>query len=152
MDSTLFSFSNIKIDDNFLQHIWTFSPALLSTIDSLTVSQYSIALAQYLVYFTFQKNQTKADLSAKKRLFDSSVLLALNKEVLKQHHTKTAAVAFLICTNAELSQLDIEIHDLQYELIRLEGMDKSISEYIATFKRELTRREKELQVTRQERY
>ena len=152
MDSTLFSFNNIQINDKFLQNIWTFDPNKLSSIDSLTVSQYSIALAQYLIYFTFQRNQTKADMNAQKRLFDSSVLLALNKEVLKQYSTKTAAVEFLICTNEELSQLNTEIHNFQHELTRLEGMDKSISEYIATFKRELTRREKELQMTRQERY
>jgi len=40
---------------------------------------------------------------------------------------------------------------LQDELLLLEGIDKTISELIATFKRELTRRENELYATRQER-
>ena len=44
-----------------------------------------------------------------------------------------------------------EIEDLKLELIKTEGIDKAINEYIATFKKELSRREQELFATRAER-
>jgi hypothetical protein len=151
MDTTLFSFSNVKINKDLMNEIWAFDPNTLGSLDSLTISKYSMALAQYLVYFTYQVNQTKAILMDKRRFFDSSIVISLNKDILKEYKTKTAATEYLISTNHDLGQLHQEIGNLQNELARLEGMDRSISEFIATFKRELTRREKELFTTRQER-
>jgi hypothetical protein len=41
-------------------------------------------------------------------------------------------------------QIQLELDTLQDELFLLQGMDKTISELIASFRRELTRRENEL--------
>lgn len=152
MDPTLFSFRNIQINSGLMDEIWQFDPHSLGSLDDLTVSKYSIALAQYLVFFTFQRNQTKAILMDKKRFIETSIVISMDKEVLKKYKTKASATEFIISTNAELSLLNDEVNNLSDELVRLEGIDKSISELIATFKRELTRREKELFATRQERH
>jgi len=151
MSTTLFSFTNIKLDSGLMDEIWSFNPRNLESLEDITVSKYSIALAQYLIYFTSQYNNTKAELMNKKRIFDASVGIAMDKDLLKKYKTKKDAVDFLVSTNPELSKLNDEINVLQDELIKLDGIDRSISEFIATFKRELTRREKELFTTRQER-
>jgi len=151
MDEGIYSFSKITINKNLLDEIWSFDPMSLDSLDASTISKYAIALSQYLVYYRWEVNKTKAELSKKRRLFDSSLTLSLDEADLKKYKTKKAASEYLINTNTDLSKLDEEIDILQSELIMLEGIDKSISEYIATFKRELTRREQELFTIRAER-
>ena len=63
---------------------------------------------------------------------------------LKEHKTKKDAKAALVLSNQVLNKLQEEIDALEDELVLLDGMDKTIMELIAAFKRELTRRENEL--------
>lgn len=151
MDSGVMSFNKIEINHNFLEQIWKFNPITLGSLDDLTVSQYSICLAQYLIFFRSELNQTKAIIAKKKKLLDSSIAIAMDAKVIKTYKTKTAAIDFIKNSSPELSALESEIADLQDEVIRIDGIDKSVSEYIATFKRELTRREKEIFAIRAER-
>jgi len=152
INSTLFSFENINIDEGLMNEIWRFNPNTLDSLTDITVSKYSIALAQYLIYFTSERNKTKAIVAKKKMFLDSSLSIAMDKDILKRYSTKKDATAFIVSTNRDFAVIDQQIEDLQEELTRLDGMDKSISELIATFKRELTRREKELFAIRQERH
>jgi len=151
MDQAITSFQNIKINNTLVDEIWNFNPRSLNNLDGVTISMYSIALAQFLIYFKSEQNQTKAEIAKKNKLFESSIAIVLDKEVLKQYKTKSAATDYLISTNVDLSRLNDQIDELKLELIKLDGIDKTISEYIATFKRELTRRENELYAIRAER-
>jgi len=151
MDQAITSFQNIKINNTLVDEIWNFNPRSLNNLDGATISMYSIALAQFLIYFKSEQNQTKAEIAKKNKLFESSIAIVLDKEVLKQYKTKSAATDYLISTNVDLSRLNDQIDELKLELIKLDGIDKTISEYIATFKRELTRRENELYAIRAER-
>lgn len=151
MDPTLLSFSNVYVNDSLLNQVWSFNPERLETYADVTISKYCIVLAQYLVYFTSRKNITKAELIQKKRELDRSVAIQLTKDVLKMYSAKKDAVDFVIATTPSLFTLSTIIDDLQVELVRIEGVETSIGEYIATFKREMTRREKELQTARYER-
>lgn len=151
MDSGVYSFSKIKINKNLLDEVWSFDPMTLDSLDNITVSRYAIALSQYLIYYRYEINKTKADLTKKKRLFDNSMSLSLDEAIIKKYKTKKAASDYLVNTNTDLSILDDDINNLQDELTILDGIDKTISEYIATFKRELTRREQELFTIRAER-
>jgi len=151
MDNGVMSFNKIEINNGFLEQIWKFNPITLGSLDDLTVSQYSICLAQYLIFFRSELNQTKAIIAKKKKLLDSSIAIALDANIIKMYKTKTAAIDFIKNSNPELSELEQEIGDLTAEVIRIDGIDKAVSEYIATFKRELTRREKELFAVRAER-
>jgi hypothetical protein len=151
MDNGVMSFNKIKINHDFLEEVWKFNPITLGSLDELTVSQYSICLAQYLIFFRSELNQTKAIIAKKKKLLDSSIAVAMDAEVIKKYKTKTAAIDFIKNSNQELSILEDEISSLMDEVIRIDGIDKAVSEYIATFKRELTRREKEIFAIRAER-
>lgn len=150
MDKDLYLFRQIK-PSSLVEEAMEFNPNTLGSLETLTVSQYSIALAQYLVYYKSETNITKANVAKKQKLFNSSLSIALDKDTLKKYKTKAAATEFLLGTVPDLSQLDSEIATLKQELLYLDGIDRSISEYIATFKRELTRREQELFTIRAER-
>lgn len=150
MNQDLYLFRKVKAS-SLVEEAMEFDPNTLGSLETLTVSKYSIALAQYLVYFKSEVNQTKAILAKKRKLFDTSLSLSLDPATLKKFKTKTAATEFLVSTVPNLSALDGEMDVLKQELVHLDGMDKSISEYIATFKRELTRREQELFTIRAER-
>ena len=63
-------------------------------------------------------------------------------------YRKTAEILF---SRHALKDKKLTIEDIDFELKETEGMDKVIPEYIAVFKRELTRRENELWHTRNER-
>ena len=152
MNNTLLSFENIHINNELMNEIWSFNPQQLESYSDIQISKYTIALAQYLVYFTSQKNITKAILTRKKKDLDCIVTVSLDKELLKKYKTKKEAAEYLVTVDPNFYKLDIEVTDLQEELIRIEGIDTSISEFIATFKREVGRREKELQSTKWERH
>lgn len=154
MDEGLYSYRNVTINKDFLDKVWRFDPNTLESKDSLEISKYSVALAQYLIYFRSGYNKTKAILAKKKKTLDSSLNLSIgeaDKSIKKRFSTKAAVTEFLLTTVPELSELNEEITSLQEEINYLEGMDKAVTEYIATFKRELTRREKELYSIRSER-
>lgn len=151
MHSTLESFSKINIDDSFLDEVWAFSPRDLGSLDDLRVSMYSTALAQFLIFFKYEQNKTKAEIAKQKKLLDSTISVSLTKEIIKEYKTKTAAAEYMVCNNPQLAKLEQDMDDAKMELIRLDGIDKAVSEYIATFKRELTRRENELYAIRAER-
>jgi len=96
-------------------------------------------------------NKTKAELIQKKRFLENVINQRLTTDLIKKFKTKTNAVDNIIKNSKTINNLQNEINPLQDELITLEGVDKTIGELIAAFKRELTRRENELYRIRQER-
>lgn len=150
MDQDLYLFRQVT-PSNLVDEAFKFDPNTLGELDTLTISKYLIALGQYLIYFTSEVNRLKATMVKKRRLFDSSVSIALTPDILKQYKTKIAATTFLVNTTPKLSELKEKLNVLNEELAHVEGIDKSINEYINTFKRELSRREQELFTTRTER-
>ena len=151
MDKDVFCFEKIQIDKSFLNEVWSFDPKTLDQVDGVLLSKYAIALAQYLVYFNVQKNKTKAEIYRLNKFIERTMSINITPEVHKKYKTKSAASDFLIATIPLLSESQEKLDGFYYELNLVEGMDKSISELIATIKRELTRRENELYAVRMER-
>lgn len=151
MDEGMLSFNKIRPDKSFIDEVFKFDVRNLENTDSMEISKYATALSQYLIYFKSQVNKTKATIYKKKRFIESSVNQLITKDVLKQYKTKRDATYFIISNTASLNEVKDSIEALEEELILVEGIDKAISELIATFKRELTRRENELYQIRQER-
>lgn len=151
MDSGVYSFSKLKIDQGFLDQIWKFSPNKLGSLSNEMVSQYSIALAQYLIYFKWEQNKARAEIAKKRRFLEATIAMSTDEKLQKKYKTKSALTDFMINTDPNLNKVSEEIEDLKLELIKTEGIDKMINEYIATFKKELSRREQELFATRAER-
>ena len=151
MDKEVLYFQNMKPSDELIEEIFNYDVRTLETTNDITLSKYAIALAQYLVYFKSQTNRTKVDSGRKKRVLDSGVNQLITKEVLREYKTKADASGYIISNTKELNTLNDEISNLKDELILIDGIDRTVSELIATFKRELTRRENELYTARRER-
>jgi hypothetical protein len=152
MDNDVMSFTNIHINSDLLNEIWAFDPVELDHVDGAKLSSYAVCLAQYLIYFTYQRNLAKAEQHKKNKYIDRTVSLIMSSDKeLQKIKTKTSAVDFIISTNEALMEAQTVSDALQQELNYIEGMDKAVSELIATIKRELTRRENELYQVRAER-
>lgn len=148
MDKGVLSFKKIEPSISNVEKVWSFDPSSLELTDGITISKYSMYLSMYLVYLKSQQNQTKANLMKKKHFVDDTVRIMLTEELKKKHKTKTEAVDYIKWTSTEVATVEAEIKTLKEELQLIEGIDKTVYELIATFKRELTRREKELDAIR----
>lgn len=140
----MYAFRSAQPDRSFIDSIFAFDVRQLESIKDTVVSQYVIALSQYLIYFKAGINETKKNLAIKKRNLSVSVAQLMTAEYVKQYKNKEQAKTNLIFTNPDLNKLQLEVDALNDELSILDGIDKTISELIAAFKRELTRRENEL--------
>ena len=142
-----------KIDPNidFINDIFQFDVRNLESTDGIKVSQFCVGLGQYLIFLRYQRNTTKIEIVRKRRTIDGVIANLLTPELVKEYKNKTNAVAHLMATVEQLVTVQNEIEPLKDELMLLDGVDKSIHELIAAFKRELTRRDNELYQTRQER-
>ena len=153
MDKDMLSFTKIQVNHDLLEEVWKFDPRRLDDISGTVLSSYSIVLAQYLIYFTYQRNIVKADVHRLHKMVDRTVSLILSKDknLLKEYKTKSSAYDFLISTDSYLMGEQSKLDALNMELMHIDGIDKTVSELIATIKRELTRRENELYTVRMER-
>lgn len=153
MDKDLLACAKVTINRDLLQEIWTLDPRKLDSIDGAVLSSYALALAQYLVYFNYQRNLILAEKHKLSKYVDRTVSLILttDKEYSKKYKTKSSAADFIITTNTSLMEAQSKLDDIQIELMWIEGVDKTLIELIATIKRELTRRENELYQIRVER-
>ena len=151
MNEDLNAFSAIKINRDYIDTIFAYDVRTLESTDSVQISQYIIALSQYLIYFKSKLNKNKVEIRRKKRFVDNTVIQLLTKELLKEYKTKRDASVYLIENTEQLYTAQKLIDDLKDQEMLLEGVDRTISELIASFKRELTRRENEQWQTRKER-
>lgn len=144
MENALLLYQKCKPESSLIDQVFSYDVGTLENTDDLFISRSVIALSQYLVYFKSQYNITKASVTNKERVMEGVLFGLITAEVLKAHKTKKDAKAALVLSNQVLNKLQEEIDALEDELVLLDGMDKTIMELIAAFKRELTRRENEL--------
>ena len=152
MDEELLSFTKVQPRKDLIDEIFSFDVKNLNSTDDIVLSQYTIALAQYLVYYRVQVNDTKAKVNQLNSDLDFLVAAWMTPEILKEHKTQTAAREYLIRSNSESASMRDRLEKLKSDLIRVEGIDRAVSELIAAFKREMTRRDNELYTIRKERH
>lgn len=150
MNKDVLSFTKVKPNNDLLSEIWEIDPRTLEHVDGITLSSYALALSQYLVYFTYQKNLSLAEKHRLTKYIDRRISIMLSEEK-KKYKTKAEATANIVSTNIDLMEAQGKLDVLYTELIQIEGVDRAVSELIATIKRELTRRENELYQVRAER-
>jgi hypothetical protein len=152
MDKNSLLFTNIKVNKSLVEEVFEFDCNKLDVTEGDVIAKYTLALSQYLIYLQFEINKTKVQKRGKQRYLDACVSVNLDKEILKKFKTKGDAVNYIVKMDPNLDKTQLEADILQDELTLVEGIDKTITELITTFKRELTRRENELYITRKERY
>lgn len=151
MDKELLSFTKVRPPNDLITEIWAFDVKNLHSTEDPTLGQYVIALSQWLVYYKSQINETKAEISQLTGDIEFLVATWMTKEILKEYKTQTAAREYVIRSNAESMAMYDKIQKLKKDLIKVDGIDKAVTELISAFKRELTRRENELYTIRKER-
>lgn len=152
MDKSILSYRKVKPPEDLLDEVWQFDPRKLENTHPAEISKYGIALAQYLIFYKAQINEVKVEIFRLERSLEASVSLVLTPEMLKKYKTKKDATAAIILNSVELNKKLQRIGELQGELKLVEGMEKSIGEYIAMFKKELGRKEEErYQINRERR-
>ncbi len=129
-----------------MDEIFKFDPRNLEATASAKISQYTIGLAQFLIFFASQINKTKVALMQKNRFIDTYV----NKSTLKGK-TKAETRQKVIDAHEELQAIETGIEMLEAEIKLTDGLEKYYTELINSFKRELTRREVEMKFSRDER-
>mgnify|MGYP000084753305 CR=1 FL=1 len=144
-------FEDIDPEKELVSKVLSIDPNKIEYLSDVEVSKYSLVLAQFLVYYKYQYNKVKGEQLRIKRLIDYTVFQLLTDDLIKKCRTKAEARQYLISSNSELYNLNDKLFELDNELVLTEGMDKSIQEMINVFKKEMTRREYELSVTRYER-
>ena len=137
-------YETCRPDESFVKQIFAYDARTLEQTDDLFISKCILGLSQYLVYFKSEYNKKLQQKSEKQRILEAALFQIITPELIKQYKTKKDIRSDLVYTNPVLNKLQIDIEVLQDELFLLDGMDKTIQELIAAFKRELTRRENEL--------
>jgi hypothetical protein len=133
-------------NETLMDEIFKFDPRNLEATPSAKISEYTIGLSQFLIYFSSQINQTKVKLMQKNRVVD----LAVSRSDVKGK-TKSEIRQKVIDSDTELQQIDLDMHALEGEIKMTEGLEKYYVELINSLKRELTRREQELKFSISER-
>ena len=133
-----------KPETSFISNVFNYDVNKLEQTDSRYISKCIIALSQYLIYFKSKYNEKKVKLYQRQRLLEASLFHIITPDVISKYKTKKDARLKMIYSNASLNAIQMEIEVIQDELYLLDGIDKTISELIAAFKRELTRRDNEL--------
>ena len=151
MDKELLSFTKVKPSGDLIDEIWEFDVKDLHSMSDPILSQYVIALSQWLIYYKSQTNDTKARINQLKSDTEFLVSTWMTKEILKEYKTQTAARDYLIRNNPESSVMYDKMQELKLDLAKVDGIDKAVTELISAFKRELTRRDNELYTIRKER-
>lgn len=152
MNPDLLLWQNVQPSLEFVNEIFAYNPQNLEATDGRLISKYAIALSQYLIYLKSQINLLRVNVNQRQRLLDSTVNQLLTKDILKEYKTKKDAYEYIVSNSEKLNNTRDELFMLEDQLTLLDGTDKTISELIAVFKRELTRRESEFYLTRKERY
>lgn len=144
MEPDVFLYQKSHPNQSFIDNIFSYDVRDLESTDDVEISKFVIGLSQYLIYFKNKTNEAKQHLSQKQRLLEASIAQLISDEIVKKYKTKKDARTFLIYNTQALNEIQNDIDLLHDEGYILEGIDKTISELIAAFKRELTRRENEL--------
>jgi hypothetical protein len=151
MDNGVLSFTKVQPSNDLINEIWAFNVQNLHAISDTTLSQYVIALSQWLIYYKAQVNETKAKINQLSSDIEFLVATWMTKEILKEYKTQTAARDYLIRGNAGSSAMFDKMQKFKLDMIKVDGIDKAVTELISAFKRELTRRDNELYMIRKER-
>jgi len=129
-----------------MDEIFAFDPRNLEATQSAKLSQYTIGLSQFLIFFSSQINKTKVSLMQKNRVIDTYI----NQSDIKGS-TKADKRRKVIDAHEELKAIEKGVDMLEAEIKMTDGLEKYYTELINAFKRELTRREVEMKFSRDER-
>ena len=151
IEDALTFYDNIKIDKTKIETILGYKYDNIDSMSDIELSKCCIVLAQYLIYFRWQINKAKKEQTVLKNKMDSVIFHTLSEDIIKKYKTKSDARSYLVNSIPDLLNINEQINNIEYELILSDGLEKPIQEMINVLKREQTRREAELALSKTER-
>ena len=151
IEDALTFYDNIKIDKTKIETILGYKYDNIDSMSDIELSKCCIVLAQYLIYFRWQINKAKKEQTVLKNKMDSVIFHTLSEDIIKKYKTKSDARSYLVNSIPDLLNINEQINNIEYELILSDGIEKPIQEMINVLKREQTRREAELALSKIER-
>lgn len=134
---------NIRFDRDYVNEVLSFDIRRVETLSSLDISKYAMVLSQYLVYLRYNQNKIKTEIYTLKRYIDRVIALTMTSEVTKMYKTKLDAREYMIATNRKLDDASSKLEDLEKKQLLLDGVEKPVYELINCFKKEMSRRDNE---------
>ena len=90
------AFQKANPNRDVINEAFTYDVRTLDTTDGSQLSQYTIALSQWLIFYKYNYNKTKIEISRQQRLLDTAVTLRLTKELAKEYKTKADAYFHIV--------------------------------------------------------
>ncbi len=133
-----------------IEEVFNFNVRAMETVDSATLSKYTVMLGQYLITLQVRFNTSRVISSQKKKVLERKVrgLIqagAVEGGTLKERESNAVA------TDPELQALELDYDEASAERDLLDGIDKPIIELMNALKSELRRRAEEKHYTARER-
>lgn len=151
LEEALSFYDKINVDSTKVTSILSYKYDNIDSMSDIELSKCCIVLAQYLIYFRWQSNKVRKEQLVLKNKMESVLFHTLSEDIIKRYKTKTDAKAYLVNNVPELLELNERVNEMEYELILSDGLEKPIQEMINVLKREQTRRESELALSKIER-
>ena len=133
-----------------IEQVFNFSVRELDTVESSTLSKYTVMLGQYLITLQVRFNTARVIASQKKKVLERKVQDLIQSGVVEGKTLKERE-ANAVALDPELQALELDYDEAAAERDLLDGIDKPITELINAFKSELRRRAEERQYTNRER-
>ncbi len=133
-----------------IEEVFNFNVRAMDTVDSATLSKYTVMLGQYLITLQVRFNTVRVIAGQKKKVLERKVrgLIqagAVEGGTLKERESNAVA------TDPELQALELDYDEASAERDLLDGIDKPIIELMNALKSELRRRAEEKHYTARER-
>ncbi len=133
-----------------IEEVFNFNVRAMETVDSSTLSKYTVMLGQYLITLQVRFNTARVISGQKKKVLERKVRGLIQSGVVEGGTLKERE-SNAVATDPELQALELEYDEASAERDLLDGIDKPIIELMNALKSELRRRAEEKHYTSRER-
>ena len=133
----------IQPSQSIVDRALSFDVKDLDTLDSRDLTKFIVGLAQYLIYMVLEINKLRIQKITLERELEIDVAVFVAKNKLTKA-TKAEKRALAIGSSPELTKKDEKLQEFVIEFKLLEGIDKYLEFYSNGLKKELKRREAEV--------
>ena len=133
-----------------IEEVFNFNVRAMETVDSATLSKYTVMLGQYLITLQVRFNTARVIAGQKKKVLERKVQELIQSGVTEGKTLKERE-ANAIAMVPELQALELDYDEASAERDLLDGIDKPIIELMNALKSELRRRAEEKHYTTRER-